>query len=102
MSNLNVNVLVKARPESVELAISRTAVIVVDLQNGYVSPGGYRDLRGRDIAPAKEVVENTLRLLEIARRMRMAVVFLQNGWTRTWETAVAPSLPIGISRIRSS
>ena len=33
-----------ARPEPVSLIPARTAVVVVDLQNGYASPGGYRDL----------------------------------------------------------
>jgi hypothetical protein len=42
-----------ARPEPIELAPARTALIVVDMQNGYASPGGYRDLNGKDIAPAK-------------------------------------------------
>jgi ureidoacrylate peracid hydrolase len=46
-------IVVQARPEPIELKPASTALIVVDLQNGYASPGGYRDLMGRDIGPAR-------------------------------------------------
>lgn len=74
------SVMVEARPEAIRLEPARTAVIVVDLQNGYVSPGGYRDLNGRDISGAPRVIENTLRILAAGRASGMTVVFLQNGW----------------------
>jgi len=71
---------VPARPEAVSFDPARAAVVVVDLQNGYASPGGYRDLIGRDIGPAALVIENTNRILDPARKAGMTVVFLQNGW----------------------
>ena len=74
------SVTVEARPEAIRLEPARTAVVVVDLQNGYVSPGGYRDLNGRDLTGAARAVENTLRILEVARPAGLTVVLLQNGW----------------------
>ncbi len=71
---------IPARPEAVSFDPARAAVVVVDLQNGYASPGGYRDLIGRDIAAAPLVIENTNRILAPARDAGMTVVFLQNGW----------------------
>lgn len=71
---------VPARPEAVSFDPARAAVVVVDLQNGYASPGGYRDLIGRDIGAAPLVIENTNRILAPAREAGMTVVFLQNGW----------------------
>ena len=71
---------VPARPEAVSFDPARAAVVVVDLQNGYASPGGYRDLIGRDIGAAPAVIENTNRILAPARDAGMTVVFLQNGW----------------------
>lgn len=71
---------IEARPEPVAFDPARAAVLVVDLQNGYASPGGYRDLMGRDIGPAPRVIENTKRILDPARRSGMTIVFLQNGW----------------------
>jgi ureidoacrylate peracid hydrolase len=74
------HIRLEARPEPLTLAPSRTAIIVVDLQNGYASKGGYRDLRGRDISGSEKVVANTNRILKAARAAGCTVVLLQNGW----------------------
>lgn len=84
---------VPARPGAMEIPVARTAVIVVDLQNGYASPGGYRDLAGKDIGPAREVIRNTSRIVETARRAGMTIVFLQNGWDPELKTAGGPESP---------
>jgi ureidoacrylate peracid hydrolase len=76
----NHHIQLEARPEPLMLAPARTAVIVVDLQNGYASKGGYRDLRGRDISGTETVVANTNRILKAARTAGCTVVLLQNGW----------------------
>ena len=82
-----------ARPEPLMLSPARTAVIVVDLQNGYASKGGYRDLRGRDISGADTVVANTNRVLQAARAAGCTVVLLQNGWEPGQRDAGGPSSP---------
>ena len=41
-----------ARPEPIMIRPAETALIVVDMQNAYASPGGYLDLAGFDIAGA--------------------------------------------------
>jgi ureidoacrylate peracid hydrolase len=84
---------IPAKPEALHLTPANTAVIVVDLQNGYASPGGYRDLYGRDIGPAKKVVQNTVRLLDAARKSGMTVVFLQNGWDAKLQDTGGPDSP---------
>lgn len=86
------NIRLEARPEPIDLPVSSTALIVVDLQNGYASPGGYRDISGRDIGPAKAVIQNTVRILEAARA-GLTVVFLQNGWDREQRTAGGSGSP---------
>jgi ureidoacrylate peracid hydrolase len=86
-------VCLPARPEPIELAAARTALIVVDMQNGYASPGGYRDLNGKDIAPARQVIANTARILQAARAAGMLVVFLQNGWDAELKSTGGPESP---------
>ena len=78
--NAKSSLTIDARPEPVSLSPERTAVIVVDLQNGYASPGGYSDLNGRDISGAPKVVENTCKIITAGRVAGMTIVFLQNGW----------------------
>jgi ureidoacrylate peracid hydrolase len=86
-------VVLPARPESIELPPSKTALIVVDMQNGYASAGGYRDLMGRDIGSAKQVTKNNCRIIDAARKAGTQIVFLQNGWDPELKTAGGPGSP---------
>ena len=51
--------ILPARPEPLRLDPAQTALVVVDMQNAYASPGGYIDLAGKDevYALIKECVE---------------------------------------------
>ena len=82
-----------ARPEPLDLDLAQTAVIVVDLQNGYASPGGYRALVGQDLGPARKVIDNALRLIEAARADGLTVIMLKNGWDAELKTAGGPHSP---------
>lgn len=82
-----------ARPEAIEFVPSQTAVIIVDLQNGYASPGGYRELIGQDVGPARAAVANGLRILDAARAAGLTIVMLQNGWDAELKTAGGPNSP---------
>ena len=87
------SVRLSATPEAIELPIPQTALIVVDMQNGYASRGGYRDLMGRDMGPTQRVIDNTKRLLGAARRAGLTVVYLQNGWDAELKSAGGPASP---------
>ena len=82
-----------ARPEPISLSVSQTAVIVVDMQNAYASPGGYLDLAGFDISGAANVIQNTKGVLEVARAAGMPVIFFQNGWDADYVEAGGPGSP---------
>ena len=86
-------VRIDARPEAIEFVPATTAVVVVDLQNGYASPGGYRHLIGQDVGPARAAVANALRLLDVARTAGMTVIMLKNGWDAELTTAGGPNSP---------
>lgn len=86
-------VRLEARPEAIEIDLARTAVIVVDLQNGYASPGGYRSLVGQDMGPARKVIDNSVRLIAAARAAGLTIILLQNGWDAELKTAGGPHSP---------
>ena len=44
------------RPEPMTVTVERTALIVVDMQNAYCSPGGYIDRCGFDVSGASPVI----------------------------------------------
>jgi len=82
-----------ARPEPLALQAPQTALIVVDMQNAYASPGGYVDSAGFDIAGAQGVIANIGRSLAAARAAGMLVVFLQNGWDAEYVEAGGAGSP---------
>ena len=45
-----------ARPESIEIELERTALVMVDMQNAFASKGGMLDLAGIDVTPAAAAV----------------------------------------------
>ena len=81
------------RPEPLEIDPEKTAVIVIDMQNAYASPGGYLDLAGFDISGAAKVIENTKGVLEVARRAGVQVIYFQNGWDPDYVEAGGPGSP---------
>jgi ureidoacrylate peracid hydrolase len=89
----DIDILVTARPEGVELPLARTALIVVDMQNGYGSPGGYRELIGRSMSGAERVVDNNVRVIAAARAAGITVVYLQNGWDAELKSSGGPDSP---------
>jgi len=83
-----------AEPESIELPLQRTALIVVDMQHGYASPGGYRDLAGKDVGPAAMVIDRVGDVLAAARHAGITRIFLQNGWDARGMNTGGPTGPL--------
>ena len=68
------------RPESLDVALNRSAIVVVDMQNAFASKGGLLDLAGIDISGAAEVVRTIGTVLDAARASGVHVVYLQTGY----------------------
>ena len=71
--------LLKAKPEDITVDLAACAVIVVDMQNAYLSKGGYLDLAGFDRDGAEDVVIAMRHLLADARSADVPIIYLQNG-----------------------
>jgi ureidoacrylate peracid hydrolase len=82
-----------ARPEPLRLTAAETAVVVIDMQNAYASPGGYVDLAGFDISGAASVIGRIATVLETARGAGVQVIYLQNGWDADYAEAGGPGSP---------
>jgi ureidoacrylate peracid hydrolase len=85
--------ILPARPEPITFTPAHTALIVVDMQNGYATEGGYITLAGFDISGAKAVAAKIEQAIAAARRAGIVVVFLQNGWDDEYVEAGGPSSP---------
>lgn len=79
-----------ARPEPFDLDPARTALIVVDMQNGYCSPGGYFSHLGVDLSATAAVYPAIQRALDTAHACGMQVIWFQNGWDAQQQEAGGP------------
>jgi len=67
-----------AEPEAIQFDPRQSAVVVVDMQNWDVKPGGFSDLTGGDITHAQKVIEPISHTLEATRRSGVTVIYLKN------------------------
>lgn len=68
-------VLLEAEPEPLEIDLQRTALIVIDMQNAFVSKGGFLDLIGEvDISNAQKIIEPIKKITTAARAKGCKVI----------------------------
>lgn len=85
--------VLNARPKPVHIDPKKTAVVVVDMQNAFVSAGGMFDLAGIDISGAAPAIEANKRLLGVARENGVPVIYLQMSYRPDLSDAGDPSSP---------
>ena len=71
------SISITARPMPMTIEPARTAVIVVDMQNDFVSEGGAFARAGNDISLIQEIITPTSHVLAVAREAGMTVVYLK-------------------------
>lgn len=86
-----------AKPSSIELDISKTAVLVVDMQNDFGSKGGMFDRAGIDISGIQKAIEPTANVLAAARQAGVKIVYLKMGYRPDLSDLGAPD---SVNRVR--
>jgi ureidoacrylate peracid hydrolase len=86
-------VILLAKPDAVEVDLSRSAVVVVDMQNAFASKNGMLDIAGADLSGAPRVVDVIAQVLAAARRSGMPVVYLQMGYKADLSDSGGPQSP---------
>jgi ureidoacrylate peracid hydrolase len=86
---------INAVPEPVEIDPSRTALVVVDMQNAFGSKGGMFDKAGIDISGIQEAVRPTAAAVEAARRAGIKVVWIKMGFQADLSDLGAEDVPNG-------
>ncbi|KPK31147.1 MAG: hypothetical protein AMK69_01270 [Nitrospira bacterium SG8_3] len=84
---------VEAEPEAIEIDLLKTAVIVVDMQNAFVSKGGYFDLTGIDTSAIQKIVEPCRKIIQVAREKGAKIIYLQMGFSADLSDAGPPGSP---------
>lgn len=70
---------IKAQPQTVVIDLVRTAVIVVDMQNDFCTPGGWMDAIGVDIEASRKAIEPLNNLLPVLRKAGVPVLWVNWG-----------------------
>lgn len=86
-------VTLPARPEPIRVSADETAIVVIDMQNAYASPGGYVDQAGFDISGSAGTIGKIAAVLDTARAAGMPIIYLQNGWDPDYVEAGGPGSP---------
>ena len=81
---------IEARPMPFALDPSRTAVIVVDMQNDFASEGGAFARAGLDIIPTQNIIAPIARVLAAARDTGMKVIYLKMAFRPDLSDVGAP------------
>jgi ureidoacrylate peracid hydrolase len=85
--------ILNAKPQPIEVDISRTAIIVVDMQNDFGAEGGMFHRVGIDISPIQRAVRPTAKVLNAARAAGMKIVYLKMGFQPDLSDLGAPESP---------
>ncbi len=95
-------ITVKANPQPIPVDLTRTAVVVVDMQNAFVHKGGYFDLVGLDITPIQRIIEPCRKIINAAHTTGMRIIYLQMGCSPDLSDKGPPDSPSSIkSRVLS-
>ena len=86
-------VALAARPEPVDIDLTKTALICVDMQNAFAAKGGMFDLAGFDIAKAPDVIKVHQRLLPACRKAGVKVIYLVIAFKPDLSDAGDPASP---------
>ena len=98
----NQMITVKANPQPILVDLSKTALLVVDMQNAFAHKGGYFDLVGLDITPIQGIIEPCKKILHAARATGIKVIYLQMGCSRDLSDRGSPDAPSSLkSRVLS-
>lgn len=84
---------IAAEPQHVVFDAARTALIVIDMQNDFLSPGGWFDSSGIDLSAARGIIGPVNRMIAGARKAGIPVLWL--NWGNRPDRL---NLPLGVLR----
>lgn len=68
-----------ARPYEYEFDPARTALVVIDMQNDFCTPGGFGEKLGNDVAATRRIIPTVAAVLAAARAAGLTVVHTREG-----------------------
>jgi nicotinamidase-related amidase len=82
-------VMVQAEPQRVAIDLTRTALVVIDMQNEFCTPGGWVHYSGFDLTAARALFAPISTLASVLRRQSVPIIWL--NWGNRPDRANVPS-----------
>jgi nicotinamidase-related amidase len=71
--------LIQAEPEPIAIDLSRTALVLIDMQRDFLEHGGFGETLGNDVTRLRAAVGPCRAVLEAARRRGMLIIHTREG-----------------------
>ena len=88
------------QPQPICINPTRTAVIVVDMQNDFGSHGGMFDRAGIDISGIQKTINPIANVLAAARRLSIKIIYLKMGYHPNLEDLGDPDAPNRVRHVQ--
>ncbi|NEQ49883.1 MAG: cysteine hydrolase [Leptolyngbya sp. SIO3F4] len=70
---------VPAKPYPLKLDLAHTALLVIDMQNDFCTPGGWADRKGFDVTQTQKPIQPLMQLLKTLRQTPVTIVHTREG-----------------------
>jgi len=77
--DLQTTVTFDAKPYPFQFPLRNTALLVIDMQRDFVSPGGFGEIQGGDLRMVQESIAPTKTLLEACRTAGLQIFHTREG-----------------------
>jgi biuret amidohydrolase len=74
-----VKIPIAAEPQPVSVELSRTALIIIDMQRDFLEPGGFGETLGNDVSRLQAAVKPLQQVLAAARAAGLLVIHTREG-----------------------
>ena len=68
-----------AEPYELEFDLTKTALLIIDMQRDFVLPGGFGEALGNDVTPLQATIGPTRRVLDAARALSVMIIHTREG-----------------------
>ncbi len=86
-------VKINTKPDPIKIDLRRTALIIIDMQNAFVSKKGMLDTFGHDISGYPRVIENGKKVIVTARKAGCRIIYLKMSFSDDYSDSGGPESP---------
>jgi len=75
----NLRTTIKAEPEAITIELTRTALLIIDMQRDFLEPGGFGETLGNDVSLLTRAIAPCKAVLETFRAAGLLVIHTREG-----------------------